>query len=253
MKQIIKCTFYISFIYLFFYCQPSSLVKKKQKETGIDSTLYFRQVDVDDPFLDTIFQGPDTQVVLQKTLLPPDKPQQRQIRQVEGFRVQIFAGIDSLNALATLEQAEMVLADTVYFLKEKGLYKLQAGDYLYRPQADSVRAYVRTNGYAGAWIVKCLINLYDQPQEEEIIQAASSDNTFADDGKYKIQIVATSTEPAAQQIVSELKEKITYNVYYQVSGALYKVYVGNFKEENTARSVLGEVREAGYPDAWLVY
>jgi hypothetical protein len=29
--------------------------------------------------------------------------------------------------------------------------------------------------------------------------------------------------------------------------------VGNFETESTARSVLGEIREAGYPDAWLVY
>jgi hypothetical protein len=252
MKQFIKWTIYVSIIFLFLFCQPSSLVKKEQKSAGIDSTLYFRQVDVGDPFLDTIFQGPDTQVVLRKTVLPPEQAAPKAIRQVEGFRVQIFAGIDSLNALATRDQSELVLTDTVYLFKEKGLFKLQTGDYLYRPQADSVKAYLSGNGYPGAWIVKRMINLYDQPKFPESMPAVTAE-AQPGEGKYKIQVAATSTQEGAEEIVEQLKQELSYPVYYQYSGLLYKVYIGNFKKESTARNVLIEVREAGYPDAWLVY
>jgi hypothetical protein len=253
MKQIFKITIYLSIIFLFLFCQPSSLVKKEQKSPSIDSTLYFQQVDVDDPFLDTVFQGPDTQVVLTKTIVPPEKAKQRTIKEVEGFRVQIFAGIDSLNALATFEQAGTVLTDTVYFFKDKGLFKLQTGDYLYRPQADSVKSYIQNNGYPGAWIVKRLIHLYDQPPAQETVQKSMVDGTTEYEGKYKIQVAATSTKAGAEEIVEKLIQKLPYHVYYLFSGTLYKVYVGNFETESTARSVLGEIREAGYPDAWLVY
>jgi len=253
MKQFFKFAAYLSIIFLFVFCQPSSLVKKESKSTSIDSTLYFRQVDLDDPFLDTVFQGPDTQVVMTKTVVPPVKAIPRAIRQVEGFRVQIFAGLDSLNALMTLGQAEEVLTDTVYFFKEKGLFKLQTGDYLYRPQADSARTYIRDNGYPGAWIVKRLINLYDQPKSQETVQESSVASSEEYEGKYKIQVAATSTQAGAEEIVDQLKQKLRYPVYYLLSGTLYKVYVGNFKEESTARNVLTEVRDAGYPDAWLVY
>ena len=253
MKSLVNYIFIISTLFFYFFCQPAPFVKKEQKKTGIDSTLYFRQVDVDDPFLDTVFQGPDTQIVLQKTLIPAEKPPERQVRQVEGFRVQIFAGIDSMNALVTLAESEMVFADTVYFFKEKGLYKLQTGDYLYRPQADSVRDLSRNNGYSGAWVVKRLINLYDQPPEPEATNETITDSTIIDEGRYKIQVVATSSQSGAEQIVGELKESIPYRVYYLQSGSLYKIFIGNFQDETTARRILKEVRETGYPDAWLVY
>jgi hypothetical protein len=250
MKQYSRYSAYIAILFIFLYCQPSTLVKKEPKTTGVDSTLYFRQMDVDDPFLDTIFQGPDTQIVLQKKLLPPEKPQQRSVKQVEGFRVQIFAGVDSINALAILDQAEILLADTVYFIKDKGLFKLQTGDYLYRPEADSVRTFVRSNGYDGAWVVKRMINLYDLAEE---VAPVISDDQQLPEGRYKIQVAATSTQSGAREIIDALKAKIAYPVYDLQSGALYKVYVGNFQDETAARAVLDEIRAAGYPDAWLVY
>lgn len=253
MKDLFKFILCSSLLFLLFYCQPAPFVKKAQKKSPVDSTLYFQQMDIDDPFLDTVFQGPDTQVVLQKTLIPVAKQVPRPVRHAEGFRVQVFAGTDSINARAAREEAEMVFADTVYFLNEKGLYKIQTGDYLYRPEADSVRDFSRGNGYPGAWVVKRLINLYDrQPEPEEITEIPET-GAMSDEGRYKIQVAATSSQSNAEQIVNELKKTFSYRVYYLQGDTLYKIYIGNFRDENTARGILNEVRDSGYPDAWLVY
>ena len=135
--------------------QPGKLLKK-DNTAAADSVLYFEQKDLDDPFLDTVFQEQDRPVTVTRTLYPSPVSQEPvpRFREIEGFRVQIFAGIDSLNALPVLDEAEALTTDSIYFFLDKGLFKIQIGDYQFRYKADSARTYFRQNGFPGAWIVQ---------------------------------------------------------------------------------------------------
>jgi hypothetical protein len=236
-------------------CQPQAVIKK-QPAALPDSALYYQQADIADPFLDTIFQEPDQTVTVYQKIYPPEIPEPLQkFTDAEGFRVQVFAGSDSLKVKSIRQEIIQITHDSVHYFNEKGLYKIQVGDYLYRYLADNMKTKMRQNGYPGAWVVqRTIIVPVDTSKIDSLI---SPDSTKASPavktGKYKIQLVATAAQEKAEEIVRNLQSQTTSRVFYEESGNLYKVYVGFFEEENQAREELEKLRQLGYPDAWLVY
>ena len=222
-------------------CQPKTMTKTDETSM-VDSSFYYVQEDISDPFLDTIFQAPDQAINLKKEIYPPPV-QKSKFKEIEGFRIQIFAGLDSLNALSSRSQAADLVSDSVYLLADKGLLKVQVGDYPYRYQADTMRDKFRKNGFPGAWIILRTI----------LIPADTSDTDATGAGTFKIQIIATGSESRAGEIINEITGQLSLSAFSEKSGTLYKVFVGYFKEEQEAREALKKIREGGYPDAWLVY
>jgi len=240
-------------------CQPRSAVHKTET-ADVDSVLYFQQRDLDDPFLDTVFNSPDEPVRIETRLLPPPVPPEipPRFKEIEGFRVQVFAGIDSLNSLPVLDQIMGLTGDSVYYFLDKGLYKIQVGDYQFRYLADSAKTWFRQSGFPGAWVVQRPIlipitadSLGGPPMTVD--STASTGLIGAEAGKYRIQLMATTDAEKARLTAAALRSENNYNAFYEQSGGLYKLYVGNFNSEDEARKVLQDLRENGYPDAWLVY
>jgi hypothetical protein len=251
---------------LLFSCQPKGVVKNDQA-AQVDSSFYYVQEDINDPFIDTVFQDPDKSITLTKNLYPPPAVKPK-FKEVEGFRVQIFAGLDTINADAIYTQTRDMVTDSVYLFKDQGLFKIQVGDYQFRYEADNMRDSFRTSGNNGAWVIQRTINIpiaadstqiADTPQLNEAVPvvvaqpAPQAVKKTDDTGQYKIQIIATGSEDRAQSIVGEITESTAYSAFYEKSGNLFKVFVGYFKQEAIARDALNEVREKGFPDAWLVY
>ena len=203
-------------MFLFNSCQKN-LIRKEIKTGEVDSSLYFKQVEISDPFLAKLEENPNQSFTLSKAILPPKSPQpeKAKFKTIEGFRVQIFAGVDSLNALASKNLAKSTVKDTLYVFNEKGLLKLQVGDYPYYPQADSIKRIFRQTHFPGAWIVKTniLIPITDSVTDSTI----QSKEELTATGKFKIQIMATADENKAQNIVNALKMQFNMfmlNVFY---------------------------------------
>jgi hypothetical protein len=233
-------------------CQPRSAVKT-DTVTAPDSVFYFEQADISDPFLDTIFHEPDQSMALNKKLYPPELPPDR-FKEIEGFRVQVFAGTDSANALANVYDLTTLVQDSVHFFQEKGLFKIQIGDYQWRYQADAMKTRMRQNGYSGAWVIqRSIIIPVDTTDTLEQKIDMSGEQIIQDSGKYKIQVIATGSQEKAEEITNKLRNELDFPVFFEQSGNLFKVFVGMFKEESVARQLLTRVRELGYADAWLVY
>ena len=236
-------------------CQPRSIVKSEQKALP-DSVLYYQQADIADPFLDTIFQEPDQAIVLNQKIYPPHiLVTIPKFKEVEGFRVQVFAGTDSLSARSVRSEITEQTDDSVHYLIEKGLHKIQVGDYLYRYLADNMKTNMRQTGYPGAWVVqRTIIVPVDTTTADSIAtRETGTDKPGEVSGKYKIQLVATGSQERAEEIVRQVQANTTYRVFYEQSGNLYKVFVGLFESEPRAREELTKLRDLGYPDAWLVY
>jgi hypothetical protein len=243
----------LSLLLLLIACQPRTLTKD-ETYVKIDSTLYFEVVNINDPFMDTLAAHTSQHLTLKKKILPPPIPtiKSPDFKEVEGFRVQIFAGLDSINGLSILAQANEIAKDSVHFFKEKGLFKVQVGDYQFRPQADSSKNVYSLNGFSGTWIVRRSIIIPVLDEEENNLKSKTQDEISAQEGRFKIQVVATSSEEKAKSTVQNLKTE-TYNAFYEKSGNIFKVYVGFFNIEQRARQVLEQMRQSGYSDAWLVY
>jgi hypothetical protein len=247
--------------YLVTACQPGALTKKSA-EVPVDSTLYFQPVEVEDTFMDTVFSLVGRSASLKLQVIPPPaaEPEPPRFRETEGFRVQIFAGLDSINAVPIVRQTQEISRDSIYLFKEKGLFKIQVGDYQYRYMADSANMSLRKNGFPGAWVVKRTIRLpLEAGQPTGPVNLQPSDSLSAESvtpptaGRFKIQVMATSTVERAQSLVNDLSKQYKVTAYYEKAGSLYKVYVGPFTDEVAGRQMLEQIRKTGYPDAWLVY
>ena len=247
LNRLKNITFLILIIIVVNSCQQA-LIKKENKIAEADSSLFFKQVEVEDPFLDKLAANPNQSFTLKKILIPPPLPELEisKFNTIDGFRVQIFAGVDSLNALSNMNIARNTVTDTIYFFSDKGLFKLQVGNYPYYPQADSIKRIFRQTHFPGAWVVQTKIQI---PISDSAIDSSDIDNT----GKYKIQVIATADETKAKDIVNELKTQFNYNSFYEGTGNIFKVFVGYFSKEEAARNVLKSIREGNYPDAWMVY
>jgi len=236
-------------------CQPGKVAKKEQTALP-DSALYYQQADIADPFLDTIFQEPDQAITINQKIYPPYIPDPIQkFKEAEGFRVQVFAGSDSSKIKSVRQEIATLTDDSVHYFDEKGLYKIQVGDYLYRYLADNMKTKMRQNGYPGAWVVQRTILVpIDSIATDSITTTDSTRvNPGSVTGKYKIQLVVTGSLEKAEEIINSLQPNTESRVFYEQSGNLYKVFVGLFEEENQAREELEKMRQLGYPDAWLVY
>jgi hypothetical protein len=247
-------TSYIIFLLLLIvvYSCQQSLIKKDKRIAEVDSSLFFEQVEIEDPFLNKLANNPSQTFTLKKTLIPPPLPESEQskFRTIEGYRVQIFAGIDSIYALSNKNIAKGTVMDTVYMFRDKGLFKLQVGDYPYYPQADSIKRQFRQTHFPGAWIVRTNILI---PFQESGLDAMVDSVRVNNSGKYKIQVIATSDENKAENIVNSLKLQYNFNSFYESAGNIYKVFIGYFNNEDQARNALEIIRKGKYPDAWLVY
>jgi hypothetical protein len=258
MKKIIITLDVIIPLLILISCRPSSRAIKSEPETLIDSTFYFKQVDVSDPFLDSLFHNRDTTIILSKTYFPTIQPETEisRFKEIQGFRVQVFAGLDSINALQIMPQARGLVTDSIHFFQEKGLFKIQVGDYQFRPQADKVKMIFRQNGFPGAWVVQRSIMILKETSDSTAISQpgeALQRDTVQTKGRYKIQILATNSEAKAQLTVLDLKENNNFPAFFEKSGNLYKVFVGYFQLEENARKALEKIRNIGFADAWLVY
>jgi len=62
--------FLMSFTLFLASCQPKTAYKNNDAAT-VDSAFYYVQKDINDPFLDTVFQTPDQTINLKMDIYPP--------------------------------------------------------------------------------------------------------------------------------------------------------------------------------------
>lgn len=82
-------------------------------------------------------------------------------REVDGFRVQLFASRDIEKATLEKQEAELVFARdslAVYIEFDSPMYKVRLGDCQSREEAENLRVKARRKGYPTAWIVKTRVN-----------------------------------------------------------------------------------------------
>ena len=124
--KTIKIFLAICLIFLIFSCNVQSIRKsrlqnaaEKQQSAQVDSFLYYQPIALNDPFLDSLKSQHDVEQAIKIRVIPPAAAPKPTTKMVEGYRVQTFAGIDSLNALVMVNNLKAVLEDSIYFFKEK--------------------------------------------------------------------------------------------------------------------------------------
>lgn len=90
-------------------------------------------------------------------IAPPETPTPSPVTEPElvpGFRVQIYSSsdIDEANALKTAAEG-VFPAERFYIVYDPPIYKVRAGDFTSRHEADRFARVLREGGYNDAWIV----------------------------------------------------------------------------------------------------
>lgn len=239
-------------ILILFACNPQAIRKARLQQTAApeaqaDSFLYYQTVTLENTFLDSMSLKNDSEQSVFVRLLPPPPPPAPKTKQVDGFRVQVFAGLDSLNALTAMEKVKQAVTDSIYFLKESSLFKIQFGDYLYRNSADLKALDIRKHGISGAWVVLTRVNVPIDTVKKVPVTTDEQEKPF------KIQILVTSSLENAKTVVEKLKTEFKHDSFYLKSETVYKVFLGRFSTRNEAEKTLTKVKQAGYSDAWMVH
>ena len=82
-----------------------------------------------------------------------EKPQEKKIRE-NGYRIQLAASSSEKNIRSEQESAEEELRIKTYIIFEKPYYKIFAGDFPTRKDAEKAITRIKKLGYPNAWIVK---------------------------------------------------------------------------------------------------
>ncbi len=143
--------------------KPVTVVKESSETTKRDETF--------DPLLlqdeDIVFpeESPLPESGASETLpgigLPG--PEKEINRQVDGFRVQVYATKDIERATLEKKQAEFQFLEdsvAVYIEFDSPMYKVRVGDFVNRDDAVRFKQIARAKGYREAWIVKTKVNTH---------------------------------------------------------------------------------------------
>ncbi len=83
-------------------------------------------------------------------------------KEVDGFRVQIFAGRDIQAATMTETDAREIFAKKgmhVYLIFEAPFYKVRVGDFIDRNEAENARDLAKSLGYKSAFVVRSKVRV----------------------------------------------------------------------------------------------
>lgn len=249
--MLTKTYYFVAFILLAFYgCSAPKIFVEQKKTDDAGRLLSYEQAEVADAFLDSLLSHPADSATLKTVLLPPPPPPPPAFKQVQGYRVQVFASRDSAAALLEKMKVRPAVRDSIYLVKENGFYKIQIGDFRFYPKADSLRNSLIKRQYPKAWIPKTMIRV---PNIEAATDTTASVQNIpaAEAAPFRIQVFVTADEARALQIVQELQKDFSPANYQKVS-AKFKIFVGRFPSRAAALKVLARIKIRGYSDAFIV-
>jgi|GEM_PF-2707561 len=180
------------------------------------------------------------------------KLEARSYQEVEGMRVQVFAGLDKNNAESMVQHITNLGLDSVYIREDQGLYKVQIGNFTERIEAEKMLDKLRYAGVSNAWIVTTTIHIpKSMVQDSTAIQQKPLVSDAGERFLYAIQVFVTGNYDRAQTYQQQLSMTFQEEAWIKEQDGLWKILLGKYNDESFARDRLEQIRTQGYPDAWL--
>lgn len=201
-------------------------------------------------FSEIIENYAEEKIILQDPGLWQKQISQRSYTEEEGYRIQVFAGVREENARSAAASLEALALDSVYVIEQNDLFKVQLGNFQERLEAEKMLDQLRYKGIGNAWIVQTTIHV-PKKLPPAFVSEDGSDSFIPSPIIYTIQLFVTSDLTKAQNILESVKNKLDQDGWVIRAGGFWKVVVGSFDDETTAREALSVIRSSGYPDAWI--
>jgi cell division septation protein DedD len=84
------------------------------------------------------------------------------------------------------------------------------------------------------------------------MQSQTTETTRKTMDGYRVQIMASGNEDAAQSVKSAVSTRLGVPAYVEYVDSVYKVRVGDCPTREAAEALRDRCRKAGYGDAWIV-
>jgi len=174
----------------------------------------------------------------------------------KGYRCQAFAGASLANAQQVAARLRSLDFDSVYVFKsERGLYKVQIGDFDNREGAVELLDRLRNAGIKNAWIVESDIRIAKSPEEKGAFEDQKNSRQQQFDLEqeffYAIQVFATGDSLKALKL-REVFQTETQNPAEVVrEDSIWKVLIGRFKQRSEAEQLLKSLKRRRFVDAWI--
>ena len=156
---------------------------------------------------------------------------------VNGYRVQVFAGMNKENAENVRLQIQGNISYKVYIIVADNLYKVQVGDFQARLNAEALLASLQ-DSFPGCFIQKTLVLAND-----EVKQVL---------GKYYVQLGAFASKEGAKSFQATVKEFNYSNSIIFEENEFYKVLIGAYKSREQAEEIKQKLIMIGFDGAWIV-
>lgn len=166
-----------------------------------------------------------------------------------GYAVQVSA----TNKLDLDQYAPLNVHGNVYYVKDRGLFKIRVGVYLSKSEANSIAQKLRSSGYRGAFLVEeSMVNVSDKVIGEMTAPITTDDRSpeINSTNGYKVQLAAYK-DPS--KYFKESKVAGIGFVEQRRKGQLTIMLLSGYRTEQEARNALSKARRAGFTTAFLVY
>jgi len=140
--------------------KPSKPAAEPQAPTGQNANILnedFDPLTLKEPELQIPPKTKPTQTETQTVLNTPAAD--TSIVQVVGYQVQILQTEDAALARAAVRDAAVMLATAVDFVFDSPYFKVRAGNFVSRYDAEQLQELALSKGYASAWVVRTMVKV----------------------------------------------------------------------------------------------
>ncbi|MBL7995075.1 SPOR domain-containing protein [bacterium] len=170
--------FIITFCFLFSCVAPEKTVETSKQSEKSREQEKPEKIRFDESF-DPLTLNDDTWVVEKKSHLHKNQiltsvetngryaAQKKELKEqkeqmVFGFRVQLYSTTDYYKALGVRDEAGAKLLDDIYVDYEQPYYKVRAGNFTMRENAEEIKNIAKSLGYADAWVIQTNVLLREK-------------------------------------------------------------------------------------------
>lgn len=155
------------------------------------------------------------------------------------FRVQLFSGTaENAHKLYNKYTSEQNATDVyIVYEGESNTWKVWAGNYMSKIDADSAKVRLIESGFNGAWV-------REMPANEK--------KTLPENELYWVQLGSFQKEASAQQLFQKVSGEYKDQVIIKTVGETYKVWIGGFSTRNAADELKTKLIQSGYPGVFVV-
>ncbi len=172
------------------------------------------------------------------------------------YRVQMAAVAGAERAEEVRRETEQAVGVPVYVQYDPPLYKIQAGDFRTKPEAENFLKTVQSKGYLGVFLVSVsgvrppqAARVSEPPPEAAEKKGIQEDKTvqLVPAQGYRVQIFSVTDRDEAQRFYEEARRRLNReDIYLQFEPPFFRVRVGNCRTRDAAEDLVRELEQGGY-------